>query len=93
MMLHSANGKRKLRSMNLSYLQKDARTLGEVKPAPSPPDNKQGWTRVKEVGESPENIKPNLKPYSVEVIESGYAFLQSTRHTDKTKSYDDIEWG
>lgn len=73
--------------------EKDALILGEVPPAPFPPDNKQGWERVKEVSESPENIKPNLKPYSIAVIESGFAFLQSTKRTDKAESYDDIEWG
>lgn len=73
--------------------KKDALALGEAPPGPFAPHNKQGWSRVKEVGESPENIKPTLKPYSIAVIESGFVFLQSTRSTGKSETYDAIEWG
>ena len=73
--------------------KKDALTLGEAASGPFPTHNKQGWSRVKEVGKSPKNIKPTLKPYSIAVIESGFIFLQSTRSTGKSEKYDDIEWG
>lgn len=70
----------------------EARTLGETPPAPFPSVNKQQWTRVKEIGKMPQNIKPSLKSSSVAVTESGFAFLQSTRNTIQNESYEDIEW-
>lgn len=89
-------GKWKMETENHKFViftEKDAHTLGEPGPAPFPAGNKQGWSRVKDIGESPENIQPKLNPYSVTVIESGYTILQSTRHNTKSGSYDDIEWG
>ncbi|MBW2570607.1 MAG: hypothetical protein JRE47_14895 [Deltaproteobacteria bacterium] len=73
--------------------KKDALTLGEMPPLPFPARNEKGWSRVKKVGEFPEDIKPTLKPYSIAVIESGFVFLQTTRPTGKSETYDDIEWG
>jgi hypothetical protein len=58
---------------------KDAHTLGEMPPPRFPSGNKQCWSRMKAIGEIPENIKPTLKSYSVAIVESGYKFIQSTK--------------
>ena len=93
---HPDFGKWKTKTETHEYVlltARDAQALGKVPPGPFPADNKQGWTRVKEVRVPPENIKPTLKPYSVVAIEQGFSFLQSTKITAKETSYQDIEWG
>lgn len=72
---------------------KEAKEVGEIPPAPCPPDIIRCWMRVKDVGETPDKLKQKLEPYSVVVIESGYSFLGVTRNVGKDKMWDDIEWG
>jgi hypothetical protein len=93
---HLSFGKWKTKADHDEYVlltAKDAQVLGEVPPAPFPDRNKQGWTRVKEMGESPEKLKSTLKPYSVVVVEDGFAFLQSTKNKSKKLTNEDLEWG
>jgi len=88
-------GKWKMTNENHEFVfltDKEARTLGETPPAPFPADDKQGWTTVRDIGEIPQNIKPSLKPYSIAITESGFAYLQSTKNTIKNESHEDIEW-
>ena len=85
----------KMKEENHEYVYltaKEADTLGETPPAPCPSDNKLCWSEVKEIGKQPKNIKANLKPYSIGVTESGFAYLQSTKNTTKDELYEDIEW-
>lgn len=91
---HPPFGDWKTKTENHEYVlltAKDALHLGEAPPSPFPAANKQGWTRVKEMGMQPESMKPALKPYSVIVIESGFAFLQSTKTKEQTQ--ENLEWG
>ena len=80
---------------SFSLTDEEAHALGET-PTPWPPDpaplpsyNERrnlfdGWTRVKDIGEKSQNLKPSLKPYSIVVSASGFAFLQSTKIISKT---------
>ena len=100
-------GKWKMTSENHEFVlltDEEAHALGETPRAPWPPDpaplpsyNERRnlfdrWTRVKDIGEKSQNLKPSLKPYSIVVSASGFAFLQSTKNNIKNESYEDIEW-
>jgi len=94
-------GKWKMTNENHEFViltEEEARTLGETPVAPCPRAkqneryDERCWTRVRDIGDTPKNIKPSLKPYSIAVTESGFAYLQSTKNTIKKESYEDIEW-
>lgn len=88
-------GKWEMKKENHEYVDltdEEALMLGETPPAPCPPDNEVCWSGVKDIGKIPQNIKDSLKPYSVVVTESGFAYLQSTKNTINNESYEDIEW-
>ena len=68
---------------------KDSKELGVPVPAPFPNNNEMKWSKVKDIGEIPDKLEQKFKPYSVFVVESGYAFLQVTQGS----LFDDIEWG
>lgn len=72
---------------------KDAQKMGEILPAPFPDSNQEHWTRVKDIGETPEKLKPRLQPYAITVVEHAFAFLEVARTNNKDSSFDDIEWG
>jgi len=69
---------------------KDVEKIGEIAPAPF---KDSSWTMVKDIGDTPEKLKPELQPYGIMVIEHDFAFLEVARTNNNNNSFDDVEWG
>jgi hypothetical protein len=64
-----------------------------VSPAPFPSDNAQGWDFIKNLEYTVRKIDPQLEPYSISVLNAGYAILSLSKRAIDNVEYDVIELG